>query len=160
MCARPNYLIEPEQDGLTGLLSRRSFCAAVDHAIHSEPELAADGGFAVICFDVIRFKAINELFGTKRGDRLLQYIASVIKMELEEGNFASRIDADHFAVFMRNEKGAPERLMELLSASIAGYDLPFETTFNAGIYITCVEQLTADAMMDRANLAQSAIKGS
>ena len=160
MCARPIYPTEPERDGLTGLLSRRSFCVAVDHAIQKEPELAADGGFAVICFDVIRFKAINELFGTKRGDRLLQYIASVIKMELGEGAVASRIDADHFAVFMRREHDAPERLLDLLSASIAGYDLPFETTYNAGIYITCVEQLTADAMMDRANLAQSAIKGS
>ena len=80
MCARPIYPTEPERDGLTGLLSRRSFCVAVDHAIQKEPELAADGGFAVICFDVIRFKAINELFGTKRGDRLLQYIASVIKI--------------------------------------------------------------------------------
>jgi len=160
MCARHDFLTVPERDGLTGLLSRRSFCAAVDHAIQTAPEYAADGGFAVICFDVIRFKAINELFGTRRGDKLLQYIASVLSMELEEEAFASRIDADHFAVFMRNEHGAPERLMDLLSASIAGYNLPFETTFNAGIYITCVEMLTADAMMDRANLAQSAIKGS
>lgn len=160
MCARTDYLNAPELDRLTGLLSRRSFCEAVDRALMLEPELAAEGGFAIICFDVIRFKAINELFGTRRGDRLLQHIASALRMGMKEGDVASRLDADHFAVFMRNEDGAPEQLMDLLSAAIAGYDLPFETTFNAGIYITCVEMLTADAMMDRANLAQSAIKGS
>lgn len=160
MCARPDTQNVYERDGLTGLLSRQSFCAAVDHAIQAEPERAAEGGFAVICFDVIRFKAINELFGSRRGDKLLQHIASVLHMGLSDGAFAARISADHFAVFMPNGDGAPEQLMDLLTTSIAGYDLPFETTFNAGIYVTCVEMLTADAMMDRANLAQSSIKGS
>ena len=160
MCARFHPMTAPEKDRLTGLMSRQSFCAAVDQILQMEPVKTAEGGFAVICLDVIRFKAINELFGTRRGDRLLQHIASVILRELGEEEYGCRIDADHFAVFMRNENGAPEQLLDLLSSSVAGYDLPFETTFNAGIYVTCVEMLTADAMMDRANLAQSAIKGS
>ena len=160
MYARSDSLTVPERDGLTGLLSRRSFCDAVDCAIQAEPEFAAEGGFAVICLDLIRFKAVNELFGIRRGDRLLQHIASVLNHTLEEGAFAARINADHFAVFMHNVKGAPERLLDTLSAEIAACGLPFEATFNAGIYITCVEMLTADAMMDRANLARSSIKGS
>ena len=149
-----------EMDRLTGLLTRQAFCAAVDHALQLDLSGAAEGGYAVICFDVIRFKAINELFGTRRGDKLLQHIACVVSGALGDGEYACRIDADHFAVFMKNAGGAPEKLMELLVAAVAAYDLPFETTFNAGIYITCVETLTADAMMDRAALAQSSIKGS
>ena len=160
MRVRKENITVPETDKLTGLLNRRSFCEAVDRTIQAEPEWAAEGGFAVICFDVIRFKAINELFGTRRGDKLLQYIASVLSAELDGQAYAARINADRFAVFMRHENGEPERLLERLSAAVTGYDLPFETTFNAGIYVTCVEMLTADAMMDRANLAQATIKGS
>ena len=160
MSTRHEFMNGPERDKLTGLLSRQSFCAAVDHAVAHNPVYAAEGGFAVICLDVIRFKAINELFGIRRGDKLLRHIASVLMRAMGEGEYACRIDADHFAVFMRSADHAPERLMDLLSSEIAGYDLPFETTYNAGIYITCAEPLTADAMMDRASLAQSSIKGS
>ena len=147
MCARFHPMTAPEKDRLTGLMSRQSFCAAVDQILQMEPVKTAEGGFAVICLDVIRFKAINELFGTRRGDRLLQHIASVILRELGEEEYGCRIDADHFAVFMRNENGAPEQLLDLLSSSVAGYDLPFETTFNAGIYVTCVEMLTSEEVL-------------
>ena len=145
-------------DILTELMDRRSFCIVVDRALSADPQGAAEGRYAVICFDVLRFKAINELFGTKRGDRLLSHIAEVITESLGEGEYACRISADNFAVFMRAADDAPRRLLNRLSEAIAR-DLPFETTFNAGVYVTCAEQLNADAMLDRAKLALASIKG-
>jgi len=38
--------------------------------------------------------------------------------------------------------------------------LPFEITFNAGVYVTNGEKLSCESMIDRAILAQSAVKGS
>ena len=169
MCARKTWSTFEEQglkeeikglhfDTLTDLMDRRSFRMVVDEAIRRDRHGAAEGRYAVVCFDVLRFKAINELFGARRGDRLLSHIAEVLNANLREGEWACRISADNFAVFMRMENNAPQQLLHTLGNAIAR-DLPFETTFNAGIYVTCAEQLNADAMMDRAKLALTSIKG-
>ena len=164
MCAR--NMIRPEEqrkawlvDELTGLYNRQSFCMAVNLRIEADRQGAAEGRYAMVCFDVLRFKAINELFGPRKGDRLLLLIAGAIRDSIGETGISCRMDADHFAVWMHYDRAALEKLMGALDDAIAGCDLPFKTTFNAGVYVTCPEQLNAEAMLDRAKLAQRAIKG-
>lgn len=145
---------DSDTDKLTGLYSRSAFC-------HKAETAAADASreYAVIYFDILRFKAINDIFGMEKGDALLKEIARVI-MEFDEKNcFGCRIDSDRFVVFIDMTTSMPEIFIDTLSKALADYDLPFEITFNAGIFLTDGEVLPADAMIDRAILAQSAIKG-
>ncbi|MBQ8825854.1 MAG: bifunctional diguanylate cyclase/phosphodiesterase [Oscillospiraceae bacterium] len=145
---------ESDTDKLTGLCSKSIFCRRTEAAVAD-----ASKEYAVIYFDILRFKAINDIFGIEKGDALLKEIARVITDFNGESCFGCRIDSDRFVVFIDMTASMPEMFIDTLSKALADYDLPFEITFNAGIFLTDGEVLPAEAMIDRAILAQSAIKG-
>ena len=149
-----------DKDALTGLLTQEAFCREVERAVERAPGLAADGGFAMVYFNVLRFKAINDLFGMEAGDRLLAFIGRTLSQYLRADEIGCRISSDRFAAFISTGEDGVQRLIDRLLGEVAGYDLPFETTINAGVYTTNAQALTADAMIDRATLALSSIKGS
>jgi len=148
------------KDELTGLMTRKAFCAAINPVISVNAEKAAEGGYAVVYFDIIKFKAVNETFGMDKGDAMLVYIAETMNAAVENTGMVCRIGSDRFAVFVDTEAVNPELLLDRLSEALAAYGLPFEITFNAGIYITGSERISPGLMIDRAILAQSSIKGS
>ncbi len=147
------------KDELTGLMTRKAFCAAINPVISDNAQKAAEGGYAVIYFDIIKFKAVNDTFGMEKGDALLVYIAETIEKAVEDRGFVCRIGSDRFALFVDIDGLKPESLLDRLGESLADYGMPFEITFNAGIYTTGPEGISPSLMIDRAILAQSAIKG-
>ena len=149
-----------EYDELTGLYNMKGFSKYVELAANQDEAGVSAGKYAVICFDVIRFKAINDIFGVAKGNKLLQYIAQVIRETLKSGDFACRSISDHFVIFTHTEGNELEDMIEQMLEKIEGYELPFVINCNVGIYITNGERLSVDAMIDRAILAQSIIKGS
>ncbi len=155
-----NFLKMTQYDPLTGLLNRRAFCRAIDSVYESDPEGMSNGKYSIIYFDISRFKAINDIFGMEEGDRLLKYIAEVVKSKSQHNDNSARISSDKYVLFTNNYRVTPEEIIEQLYAAIFEYDLPFEVSFNAGIYITNGENLPCETMIDRAILAQSSIKGS
>lgn len=148
------------KDELTGLMTRKAFCAAVNPIMSDNAEKAATGGYAVIYFDIIKFKAVNEAFGMEKGDAMLVYISERLTETVGINGFACRIGSDRFAVFIDTAAISPETLLDILTHSLSDCGLPFEVTFNAGIYITGSESISPGLMIDRAILAQSSIKGS
>ena len=149
-----------EYDELTGLYNMKGFSKYVELAANQDEAGVSAGKYAVICFDVIRFKAINDIFGVAKGNKLLQYIAQVIRETLKSGDFACRSISDHFVIFTHTEGNELGDMIEQMLEKIEGYELPFVINCNVGIYITNGERLSVDAMIDRAILAQSVIKGS
>lgn len=158
--ASSHFLQLSEYDELTGLYNMKGFSKYVEHAANQDEAGVSAGKYAVICFDVIRFKAINDIFGVSEGNKLLQYIAQVIRETLKSGDFACRSISDHFVIFTHTEGNELEDMIERMLEKIEGYELPFVINCNVGIYIANGERLSADAMIDRAILAQSVIKGS
>lgn len=149
-----------EYDELTGLLSRNAFNRAVEMTVKKDPEGAAAGEYAIAFFDILRFKAINDLFGMAEGDRLLIYIADIIAEAAEQGGAASRIGSDRFAVFLRRKGDELDKFVHAYLDAIARYELSIEIVSNVGIYVLDGDELSVDAMLDRAIIAQSSIKGS
>lgn len=66
-------------------------------------EAYPDGKFAVIQLDVAKFKMINEQYGEKFGDELLDYILKTLERMCNENQFAMRLSADVFMVFTKYE---------------------------------------------------------
>lgn len=151
---KKNSLFDP----LTGLRNRANFCSAVLKEFEENPLAVEDGKYAFIYFDIVKFKAINDLFGIHEGDKLLTYVARVMENAVGERGFCSRLGADQFIACVNVDFCTPERFIEVLTEAICNFD--FEITFNAGIYITNSEHLDIDIMMDRAIIAQQSIKGS
>ena len=147
-------------DELTGLLRREAFSEAVMNVVKENRESVAAGEYALVYFDIIRFKAINDMFGLMAGDALLKHMADSIMRSAKEGDVACRLDADRFAFFTKHSGKELEQLVEKLIDEITQYDLTFKITCNVGIYVTNEKALSVDSMIDRAVLALSSIKGS
>lgn len=147
-----------EYDSLTGLKSYSTFKALVQPIIDGDPQGISKGEYSLVYFDVMRFKVINDLFGTQAGDEFLVYMARLIKRLAGENSVASRINSDRFVLFVKMNKSEIEDLVKAFLADVAGYQLPYEIICNLGIYVTS-RQMKVDFMVDRAILAFSVIKG-
>ncbi|MBA3351797.1 MAG: diguanylate cyclase, partial [Blastocatellia bacterium] len=81
-------------DPLTGLPNTRSL------QMHFEKELKrasrSDGSFQLLVLDLDGFKSVNDTFGHKVGDAMLNEIAAVIKDQLREYDFLARYGGDEF----------------------------------------------------------------
>ncbi len=149
-----------EYDELTGLLTRNAFNRAVEMTLLKHPQEVAAGEYAIVFFDILRFKAVNDLFGMAEGDRLLIYVADIIAEAAENGGAASRIGSDRFAVFLRKSGDELEHFIHSYLEAIANYELAFEIVSNAGVYVINDVNMSVEAMLDRAIIAQASIKGS
>ena len=82
-------------DALTDLPNRFAFndciAATVDRA------RVINAPFAVLCIDLDRFKAVNDVFGHVTGDALLQEVARRLEL-VSAGAFLARIGGDEFAI--------------------------------------------------------------
>lgn len=148
-----------ETDALTGLMNRNTFCRAVELLPISD-EAIAGGEYAMVFFDIVHFKAVNDIFGTAEGDRLLRYIAKTVTESGPADDLASRFGSDRFTIFTHMAGSALEERLEKILGRIETYDLPIAIMCSMGVYVTEGRRLSAELMVDRAILAQSVIKGS
>jgi diguanylate cyclase (GGDEF)-like protein len=108
-----------ERDPLTDLLNRRSFDAALEHAL----ELPED--VALILFDFDAFKSINDLHGHPAGDAVLVAVADACAGVIREGDSLARLGGDEFAVIAPGSGSAGvARIVAALEDAIGDADLP------------------------------------
>ncbi len=149
-----------EYDELTGILNQKGFVKQVEVIMREDSAGIAMGNYAVVCFDVIRFKVISDIFGMEQGNRLLQFIADTIRQNAKPGDIYARANADCFIIFTKTTGSELEERIERLLKSVGAYDSSLATSCNVGIYITEDASLSVETMIDRALLAQSGIRGS
>ena len=147
-------------DELTGLLTKSTFIRKVEETILHNGRAVDAGEYALIYLDIIRFKAINDMFGMAEGDKLLRYMADTLRKTGEKDTLIGRLEADRFLIFTHHVGDQLEKGLETVLEALANYRLPFKITCNVGIYVTNEELLSVEGMIDRAVLAQSSIKGS
>src|SRR5439155_23298248 len=82
-------------DALTGLPNRSSFLERLDAEIRQAQE--HNGRFALLSFDLDRFKETNDMFGHATGDAVLAEISERLKSGLEATEYAARFGGDEFA---------------------------------------------------------------
>lgn len=85
-----------DHDALTGLLSRRSLLAQLDHLV--------DDGYQheiVILFcDLDGFKAVNDRIGHAAGDQVLIEVARRLERSIRPGDLVGRLGGDEFVVVL------------------------------------------------------------
>jgi diguanylate cyclase (GGDEF)-like protein/PAS domain S-box-containing protein len=143
-------------DALTDLPNR----AAFNDCIGATLDLArnAGGSFAVLCIDVDRFKAVNDVFGHAAGDALLREVGRRLAF-VSQGAFLARIGGDEFAIITptgAQPEGA-ESLARRLYAEfetdidIAGH--PLRAGLTVGIAIFPADGTDAAMLMANAEAA-------
>ncbi len=89
---------EARRDPLTGLGHRRAFNQRLELEIERGRRYARH--FALIIFDLDRFKAVNDREGHPTGDRLLKDLASILRSSLRQSDEAFRLGGDEFAAIL------------------------------------------------------------
>jgi diguanylate cyclase len=118
-------------DPLTGLGNRRYFWDAL------ERQAAAGGSATLVCIDLDRFKAINDVWGHDVGDALLVEVAHRLRANLRAGDVAARLGGDEFAVLLAlppaDARAAADRLGAILATPYALAERRFVMSASIGL---------------------------
>ncbi len=115
---------EARTDALTGLPNRR----ALNKALEKEQKRSQryHHPFSVAMLDINGFKAINDTFGHQAGDLALQHVATLLKSNLRETDFAGRFGGDEFVIiFPETDMQGAQHAMKLVSQAIANHRFDF-----------------------------------
>ncbi|MDC9719401.1 MAG: EAL domain-containing protein [Gammaproteobacteria bacterium] len=104
-----------ENDDLTKLFNRRGFNQKMDKAFLGKES------FALLLLDMDKLKAVNDYLGHNIGDKVLVYIANLLKKTVRTGDAVARIGGDEFAMIINGVADVSEispivdRVLETLS---------------------------------------------
>ncbi|MCS6931602.1 MAG: EAL domain-containing protein [Acetobacteraceae bacterium] len=146
-----------EHDALTGLPNRALFAARLEQAM-------ASGGCALQCFDLDRFKEVNDTHGHAFGDRLLLAVAARVQAVLGPEDLLARLGGAEFAVIQPGA-GAAEAL-RLGRRIVAALAEPFRiggisvrTAGSVGYVLAPAQASTPERALQHADIAMYAAKG-
>ena len=151
-----------EMDGLTGLYNRAAFDDRILEALDTFQ--ASGESFALVLFDVDRFKEINDSLGHIAGDKVLQKVAECLKETFRKDDFIARFGGDEFAVMIQNltMDMARDRILmfrkNMKKRRFTSYALgDISISASAGIALV-KEGDTAESLVDRADKVMYASK--
>jgi diguanylate cyclase (GGDEF)-like protein len=111
-------------DVLTGLNNRRAFMqlasAGLDHFHrHKKP-------FALVIMDLDKFKNVNDTYGHKVGDLVLQHYSGVLLKFLRKHDILGRIGGEEFAIFLpQTSAQEAQQIMERLRKTVMETPCPY-----------------------------------
>jgi diguanylate cyclase len=91
---------EAVKDPLTGLSNRRAFDERLADSL--DDTLKQLKNICLLMIDIDQFKVINDQHGHQIGDKILQFIASVLKKNFKGKDLVARFGGDEFAVIIEN----------------------------------------------------------
>lgn len=145
---------EMETDPLTGAPNRKGFYRLASKVLAENK----DRNYAVLFFNIRRFKAINDLFGYETGDRVIR--EAVINMQncpLKPVVLA-RTEADHFAALVDVENLDLSKLPDILHTTLVRGNIKTDIYGRCGIYYVSDQDTSSiSEMCDMAKLAKAYI---
>jgi diguanylate cyclase (GGDEF)-like protein len=143
-------------DPLTDLLNRFAFNECLTLAI--DQANAINSQFAIICVDFDRFKEVNEIFGHATADKLLQRLASRLKIAAQDG-FVARLGGDDFSIIVTSGKqptASEEMAIHVQDLVADGFNIDgkvIRTALSFGIAIYPQDGADAESLMINADAA-------
>ncbi|KMT22874.1 diguanylate cyclase (GGDEF) domain-containing protein [Clostridium cylindrosporum DSM 605] len=151
-------------DPLTGANTLSKFKVDVKKIIESNYHRK----YAIIQFDIDRFKHINDRFGYEEGNNTLRFISDTLKSKLKSHETFARINADKFVLLLSYEKNEDiiNKLIDI-NSQINTYKWKKEGNYEAiisfGIYKIDKEilddSINITALIDKASIAKKVDKG-
>jgi diguanylate cyclase len=143
-------------DPLTGIANRKSFEERFALEIAQKPR--ADLAVVMLLWDLDSFKIINDSYGHRAGDRVLQSVAACFMAAVRGNDFVARIGGEEFVMLLSGTKIAPAMLIanqvrsavEALRFHFRG--TPVRVTVSCGA-TELLDNDAAEAAFDRADSA-------
>ena len=115
--------------------------------------------YALVSFDIDKFKAINDMYGHDEGNRVLKLIADTVNRNLQVGETFSRINSDNYYILMlyRSDSDTARRIGSLIQA--IEYEITeFVPVLSFGIYRITDKSVSIRRMGDLADIAKRTVK--
>jgi diguanylate cyclase len=110
--------LQASLDSLTGLGNRKTFDESLSRALDSAPDDMSS--VCLMMVDIDNFKRINDEYGHLIGDKILRFIADILKRSVKGRDTVSRFGGDEFGVVL--EETPPSgayRLAESIRQTVA-----------------------------------------
>lgn len=152
-------------DYLTGIPNRRHFMEL------GEAELLRaqryDSPLSMLMLDIDHFKQLNDTYGHKTGDLVLQQLSRIFKSALREVDIPARLGGEEFAILLPETDGAraveaAERLREKIATTKVPLPagLPVHFTVSIGVVTLTGRQVNMDMLLSQADEALYRAKNS
>ena len=148
-------------DGLTGLLNRRSFDAAIAREWRRARRTQAP--LSLVIIDADHFKAFNDHYGHVAGDKVLQGIAAVMQASARRASDqVARIGGEEFAILLP-DTGARDawHFAERVRRAVSDLNIPHransEGVVTISIGVTCSVTVEADDVEAFMNAGDAAL---
>lgn len=115
--------------------------------------------YALVSFDIDKFKAINDMYGHDEGNRILKLIADTVNRNLQDGETFSRINSDNYYILMlySSDSDTARRIGSLIQA--IEYEITeFVPVLSFGIYRITDKSVSIRRMGDLADIAKRTVK--
>ncbi|GGF82934.1 GGDEF domain-containing protein [Azorhizobium oxalatiphilum] len=152
-------------DELTGLANRRALLRAGEGLFNNA--VARQRPLSVLLVDLDHFKSVNDRYGHRTGDRVLQLFAQIAREEVRSGDLLGRYGGEEFCIVLRSLGSDPaaavaERLRARVAQDLATLDgRPIGVTVAIGLASRDTQDRTIDtihALIDAADHALYAAK--
>jgi diguanylate cyclase (GGDEF)-like protein len=143
-------------DALTNLPNRPYFREQLENRFALRER---DKKFAVLCFDLDRFKSVNDTLGHAFGDKLLRQVGERVRGCLREGDTLARLGGDEFAILQGSVNQITEinalatRLNEVIAVpfDLDGYQAVVGVSI--GIAVAPTDATQPDQLLKNADMA-------
>lgn len=144
-----------EHDQLTGIYNRAAFCRKTAEflARHEKTQ------HVIVQLDIERFKIINELYGSEKGDEVLLAIAGALRKHVSGRGSYGRMEADRFALCLPSDSALIASCMDSMEQALILTGIDRQIMLYYGVYEVVDRSMPVDIMCDRANLALRSVKG-
>jgi diguanylate cyclase (GGDEF)-like protein len=153
--------LDPEEDLVTGLPSRRTFLEKLSEALSVNGEGRSVG---VLLIGIDGFKAINTGFGYDVGNELLRIVAGRLRHCVRNADTIARWGGDEFAAvldLMSQPEDAPlvaQRILYALSRPFVREGQDFYLTASIGIALHPADGTDVSSLMQQADAAMYRVK--
>ncbi len=146
---------QTEHDILTGLFNHDTFVKKAEEQIKNAPNKS----YILFVCEINNFKLINERFGKKESDKLLQFCADRIMFytDLERG-LCGKLSNDTFGMIFSYDIDFFNDSIKILKCFFEDYPLNTKITASGGAYIIDDATLPIETIINRASMAKDLTK--
>lgn len=125
------------------------------------PILQSDSreNYYALAVDVDKFKVVNDLYGYDQGDRVIAFLAGMLKTNLTKRDYITRSNADNF-IIMKYSSSLPEiedylkKVFASVESVLQAQGTYYHLILKAGIYHLDEGDNVLSSIIDKANLAK------